>query len=308
MKTRRIIAIAGGAVAAIIALVVLVILPIALAPVRSPPIARTPADVGLAFEDVEFRPSDQPITIRAWWIPADQPVASVLFVHSANANREDIYFGALDYYRALHERRIDVLTIDLRNHGASDKSASGHLTFGRDEQHEARAALEWLRAKRPGLRIFGSAASMGGATLLHLAVAGGRFEGLVLFDPALNYEDTITGGVAAAVGVPRALAIPTAWSLLHFVRLETLPADPLDAAQDLNLPILLFQDESDPVARVPFARTFAERNEHVELHVIGNWDDDAVRLSPGAWGTHLSAFRRQPKRVMEAIDRFVALH
>ena len=232
----------------------------------------------------------------------------MLFVHGGNANREDFYFDALDFYRSLHERNINVLTIDMRNHGASDKSASGHLTFGREEQYDARAALAWLRAKSQGLRIFGAANSMGGATLLHLAVGGGQFDGLVLVDPALNYEDAITGGVAAMLGVPRPLAVPTAWSALHLVRLETLPADPIDAAKGVSVPILLIQDETDPITRVQFARTFAERNGNVELHVIGLADDDAVRLSASGWGTHVSAFRRQPKRVMEIVDRFLAAH
>jgi alpha-beta hydrolase superfamily lysophospholipase len=99
-------------------------------------------------------------------------VAAVLFVHGGNANREDSYFGALDYYKSLHDRNISVLAIDLRNHGASDKSASGHLTFGREEQLDAKAGLDWIHAEHPELRIFGSADSMGGATLLHLAAAG----------------------------------------------------------------------------------------------------------------------------------------
>ncbi|MGH7858083.1 MAG: hypothetical protein ACREQY_12215, partial [Candidatus Binatia bacterium] len=41
----------------------------------------TPEDHGLRFEPVEFRPPDQPITLRAWWIPAARPKAAVVMVH-----------------------------------------------------------------------------------------------------------------------------------------------------------------------------------------------------------------------------------
>ena len=84
---------------------------------------------------------------------------------------------------------------------------------------------------------------MGGSTLLYLAVAGGQFDGLVLVDPVFDNEDTITGSIAAILGVPRWMAVPTAWSALHLLR---VPADPVDAASNFNVPILLVQDETDP--------------------------------------------------------------
>ena len=308
MKVGKVLAIGGGVAIAIVAVVALVVVPLMLLPADSPAIAHTPADKELAFENVEVHPSDQPITIRAWWIPADAPIASVLCVHGGNGNRENAEFGALDYYRALHERHINVFTIDLRNHGESDKSASGRLTFGREEQFDARAALEWLRAKTPGMRVFGSADSMGGATLLQLAAAGGQFDGLVLIDPVLNNEDAIVGASAAILALPRALTVASAWSVTHLVRIETFPKDPIDAAKDVRMPILQIQDETDPVARIEYARAFAKRNAHVELHVIGLAADDAVHVGASGWGTHVTAFLRQPKRVLELIDQFVAAH
>lgn len=289
-----------------IAAVALVIVPLRLGSADSPAIARTPADRGLDFRDVELHPSDQAITIRGWWMPADQPRAALLFVHGGNANREDFYFGALDYYRALHDRRISVLAIDLRNHGASDRSASGRLTFGKEEQFDARAGLDWLRRECPELPILGSADSMGGATLLHLAAAGGRFDRLILVDPVLDNEDAITGAVAATLGVSRTLALPTAWSALHLVNAEPLPSNAMDVAADLAVPILLVQDETDPVTRAAFAREFAARNRHVQLFVIGLAADDAVHVGTSGWGSHVSAFRRQPAQVTAIIDRFLA--
>ena len=235
--------------------------------------------------------------------PAEQAVASVLFVHGGNGNREEVDFGAFDYYRALHGRRINVLTIDLRNHGASDKSATGYLTFGREEQYDARAGLDWLRAKSPGLRIFGSADSMGGSTLLYLAVAGGQFDGLVLVDPVLDNEDTITGSIrrdpgrASLDGCPDSMERSS--SLAGAGRSgrcgqQLERADPLGAGRDRP---------RDPRRVCSRARPAEPER---RLRVIGLEADDAVRLSTGGWGTHGSAFRRQPTRVLELVDRFLA--
>jgi uncharacterized protein len=308
MRVGRIIAIGTGVATAGLAILALLVLPRLLASANSPALAHTPSDKGLAFEDVELHPSDQAITIRGWWMPADRAVACVLFVHGGNANREDFYFGALDFYRALHDRSIGVLAIDLRNHGASDRSASGRLTFGKEEHLDARAALGWIRSRCVDLPVFGSADSMGGATLLHLASAGDRFDGLILVDPILANEDAIIGAIAATVGLPRALVVPTAWSALNLVNAETLPPDPMEVASRLAVPILVIQDETDPVTQAPFARAFAARNPNVELHVIGLASDDAVRVGAGGWGAHVSAFRRQPGRVLQILDRFLASH
>ncbi len=58
-----------------------------------------------------------------------------------------------------------------------------------------------------------------------------------------------------------------------------MQADPVDAARNLNVPILLVQDETDPVTRLEFAGTLAQRNRNVELHVIGLEANDAARMS-----------------------------
>jgi hypothetical protein len=72
----------------------------------------------------------------------------------------------------------------------------------------------------------------------HVASPGSRgrsVRGLILIDPVLDNEHAITGAIAATLGLPRALIIPTAWSALHVVNTETLPANPKDAASNLAL-------------------------------------------------------------------------
>src|SRR5438093_6930180 len=63
----RLFLIAGGfAILALIAFIV--VAPALLRPgANRLRIVQTPRDYGVTFETVEFRPPDQPITLRAWW-------------------------------------------------------------------------------------------------------------------------------------------------------------------------------------------------------------------------------------------------
>ena len=44
-------------------------------------LVQTPRDYGVSFETVEFRPPDRPITLRAWWMPAEPAKAAIILVH-----------------------------------------------------------------------------------------------------------------------------------------------------------------------------------------------------------------------------------
>lgn len=113
------------------------------------PITRTPAEVGVAYEDVVLRPADEDIGLQAWWMPATAPDALLIFVHGGGSNRHTPFFKALEFYREMLDHNVSVLAFDLRNHGASDASAAG-LQFGPGEAADLRAAVAWARERVPG--------------------------------------------------------------------------------------------------------------------------------------------------------------
>lgn len=81
------------------------------------PINRTPAALGLAFENVEFGSDDAGIPqLKGWWIagpPGGQYTA--LFFHGANGNLGD----AVDALGDLHSVGLSVLGFDYRGYGQS---------------------------------------------------------------------------------------------------------------------------------------------------------------------------------------------
>ena len=102
-----------------------------------------PGDRGLAFESTLI-PSDE-LLLRAWWIPAEQPRAELIFVHGAGSNRISEFVGSLDFYRTLNELGVSVVTMDLRNHGKSPVT-DGRLRMGATEWRDVIAAGKWLDA------------------------------------------------------------------------------------------------------------------------------------------------------------------
>lgn len=297
---------ATGAFTLAALLFLLVILPWRMSLAVSVPLVGTPAEQGLVFEEISLNPPDQSIAISGWWIPTENPKASILFIHGGNGNKADPNFGTLKFYKALHDLGFNVLAIDLRNHGSSDQSASGQLTFGREEKFDAAAGVKWIRARQPHIPLFAAGISMGGATLIHMTAAGTRTDGLILIDPVLNNQDVIQRGLYATLGWPKVLLAPTAWAA-DFYSIDSKGLDdPLEVAAKIEVPILLISDEYDPVATVKHARALSSLASTVRLVEIPKSLSDGPTTDQGRWAGHVTAFLRQPETVMSEIRRFTA--
>ena len=75
-------------------------------------------EFGLEFEDVEFTTSDG-FKISAWYVPSKtKSNKAVISVHGRASNRTE----GLRYLPTIRSLGINVLLIDLRNSGKSDKS------------------------------------------------------------------------------------------------------------------------------------------------------------------------------------------
>jgi uncharacterized protein len=126
-------------------------------------ILQSPADAGLAFDDLALATEDGQ-RLHAWWIAGQPPtLGHLLFCHGNAGNIGDrVLHAAL-----LSAAGFDVLLFDYRGYGQSSGRPDEHGTY-----RDGRAALAVLR-QRPGLdpeRIFYLGESLGGAVALKLAV------------------------------------------------------------------------------------------------------------------------------------------
>jgi pimeloyl-ACP methyl ester carboxylesterase len=124
-----------------------------------------PQELGLAYEDVEFHPrGDESITLRGWWLPAEDSKGSVIWVHGLGKNRAD----QLPLLRDLISNGFSILAFDLRGHGQSDLAPFGAGTKG---PADVRGAIDFLITDKASSDVILMGHSFGGSIVL-LAGAG----------------------------------------------------------------------------------------------------------------------------------------
>jgi len=148
---------------------------------RRAPIERTPAELGLSYEDVAFKAGDG-VSIKGWFLPADGegPHPTVITVHGWMWNRhgnvagrvpvDDRDVDILPAAKALHDAGFNVLMYDIRHHGESEHGRAP-LTYGPIEARDFLGAVLYLRSRPDvdGSRIGSLGISMGGSIALYAA-------------------------------------------------------------------------------------------------------------------------------------------
>jgi pimeloyl-ACP methyl ester carboxylesterase len=98
----------------------------------------TPAQLGLAYEDVRFAARDGAAEISGWYIPAAAQAPVIIMVHGRDASRTAAVGGSfLQEAKLLHDEGFGVLMIDLRGHG---QSSDARFTFGLKERSDVLGA------------------------------------------------------------------------------------------------------------------------------------------------------------------------
>jgi dipeptidyl aminopeptidase/acylaminoacyl peptidase len=121
----------------------------------------TPADLGIAYEDVTFT-TDDGVTLSGWLIPASRTTrATVVLMHGYSWNRLPWLAGFVPWL----QRRYNVLQFDFRGHGGSDDAL---ITLGTLEQRDVAAAVHFLAGRGLGpIALMG--VSMGGSVAIMAA-------------------------------------------------------------------------------------------------------------------------------------------
>jgi len=280
----------------------LVYLPLLVVHAQRHPAETTPASMGVRYEDVAFPSKDSSLTIRGWWMPAENPRAVLVFVHGASGNRREIHSRGLELAKFLVSRHATVLTIDLRNHGTSDGTPNGRLSLGYGESNDVIGAVAYASSRAPQLPVYLMGSSMGGAAVVYAAAFHAPVKGLVLLDPVLDPHTTSINFVQAVLGAPRWFVVPIVWSAETFFSGDPGHHDPLATAETLKLPILLIQDDRDPVCRPSTAATLARANPNITLWIS---HDPPKQGDNVGWGYHTAAYVVNPTEVQAQLTQFL---
>ncbi len=189
-------------------------------------LVETPAEVGLAYEDVELTTEDGE-TLHGWWLPHEQPRGTLLFQHGNAGNISH----RLDSLVIFHDLGLNVFIYDYRGYGQSTGRPSEEGVY-----LDADAAWNWLveeQAIDPGeIILFGR--SMGAAVAAWLArrVEAG---GLILESSFTSVPD---------IGAEVYWWLPV--RLLARIHLPTL-----EYTKQSNAPVLVIHSPDDEI--IPFS-------------------------------------------------------
>jgi pimeloyl-ACP methyl ester carboxylesterase len=157
------------------------------------PLTRTPADHGLAFEEVVFAATDG-VPLEGWFVPSGaQKGPVVVFVHGWLWNRTGNAAGRVPFTdrdvdflpatKALHDAGYHVLLFDLSNHGQSGRRPP--LTMGRWEARDFNGAVGFLRTRSDvdAARIGALGTSAGANTVMYAIPDGPPVKALLAVQP-----------------------------------------------------------------------------------------------------------------------------
>lgn len=157
------------------------------------PITGTPADVGLAYQEVTLTTSDH-LKISGWYMPSDKS-AGIVVVHGIWANKQAMLPAAVMF----HEAGYPVLTIDLRGHGLSEGE---QLSYGYDEALDVIAAVEYLLAQ-PTIEQVGLVGySLGGSAVVQATARDERVRAAVIESSFSSLSDAVRDSFSQHTGLP----------------------------------------------------------------------------------------------------------
>ena len=140
---------------------------------------------------------------------------------------------------------------------------------------------------------------MGGATALRAAARDPRLRAVVADSAPADMRDVSVAFTHAATGLPTALAAAFVWSAenLHGVPLARGATAQALAGKTIP-PVLLINDEHDPIVPLDHARRLA-----AVIPGATSWQTSLAETTP--FGTHIKSYRLGPEAYVARVTAFL---
>lgn len=175
--------------------------------------------------------------LACWHAPADNSRGVVVLLHPIHGSRRTM----LERARLFRSAGYSVVMIDFRGHG---ESGGDTITLGHLEQHDARAAVEFARARHPGEPIAVVGWSLGGAAALMASPLA--IDALVLEEVFPTIAEAVENRTRMRVG--RFAPLATAILLSQLEPRLGVAAEglcPIDQLDEVGCPVLLLAGADD---------------------------------------------------------------
>jgi pimeloyl-ACP methyl ester carboxylesterase len=245
MKKRRVIKIAAITVAAIAVVYVGLSAYGANRAMTVPrldlPAGISPADVGLAYQDVSFGSRQDNVTLRGWYLPAEGGRA-IIIVHGGFQPRLDDNVDTMNLAHDLVAEGYNVLLFDLRGRGESEGKGQALSNIERD----IGGAFDYLLGEGyPSEHIYIIGFCSGAASAC--IFASQNDVGALVLDGCFADVRNMVKNQAGLMGIPRFLVdffTPGVFVISHiFYDFELVNAQ--DVVADISYPTFFIHEEND---------------------------------------------------------------
>ena len=205
----------------------------------------TPRDLGLRYEDVQFRGADD-LLLRGWFLDSPGARATVVLLHDAAGTRSDHAQGLLRLQHDYVRRGYHVLAFDLRGRG---ESSGGRDCLGGGEQQDVAAAVAFARRRGGPVPLVLHGFGLGGALAIAAVADGVHAAAVVADSPFASAREHLRRRWRR---LPAPLFRSGCWVAHRLFRADVDALSPIDViAQVAPTPVLLIHGEDDdevPVA------------------------------------------------------------
>ena len=223
-------------------------------------LVRTPAEIGLDFEDVYFKSSDD-VQLHGWWLPAEKSAQGTIIFFHGNAENISTHIASVYWLPAAG---FNVFMMDYRGYGLSAGEVSLPGVHA-DAIAALRVVMERTDIDTSQVAVLGQ--SLGAAVSIY-AVAHSpyrlRFKALIADSAFASYRQIAREKLGSLW-----LTWPFQWPLALTISDEFSPVN--SVAQIAPVPVLIIHGAGDQVIPIEHARqVFAIANQPKALWEIPN--------------------------------------
>jgi pimeloyl-ACP methyl ester carboxylesterase len=253
------------------------------------PVTGSPADNGLAYEDVSFPSLYKDLTLHGWFLPAENSDRVIIMVHGNGGNRNAADSGDLDIAGELVGCGFNVLMFDLHGCGESEGNT---VSGGYYEKDDLRGAVAYVR-QRGYEKIGVLGFSLGAVSALLAAAEDAEIDAVVADSSYADLNDIMEPEFSKRTKAPKIFLRPILFMIKIMYGVDFAAIRPIEVVDKITpRPILFIHGEADDMIPADHARRLLEASQN---------PDNILWLVPGG---HTSAYHDYPVEFIERVASF----
>jgi uncharacterized protein len=228
----------------------------------------SPADLGLAYDIFSFTASDHYSALSAWFIPAENPKGTIIYLHGVGDNK----MSGLLLAKVFHDHHFNVMLYDSRVHG---ESSGQFCTYGFHEKYDVQRAVDMLKVFDDQKKyfigkigVFGT--SMGAAIALQAAAIEPRISAVVSEASFATLRQITVDYQKRLLRLPwhflRNIAMKKSERIALFKHREV---SPIHAVKNIHVPVFFIHGKNDAFIKYEYSQQlYAEANEPKEIWLV----------------------------------------